>query len=279
METHFNTFDDLVIGDSDWGDYDNDGDLDLVLTGSIDSSPLGGRTKIFENMGSGFKESFENQINDFVSGGALAWGDFDNDGDLDLAIGGEEAKSGSNNPRNFEIYENKGSAFKMIYQEINTGINLGSVNWGDYDKDGDLDLLITGFSFGSNTFRTSAIIDNNSEGFARNENIQLTGVASGSGEWGDYDNDGDLDILLNGSTYENGNFDRNTLIYEDTDSKFNLVFEDAIIGTEEGEATWGDFDQDGDLDILVIGRASNDFDDRWAGYMKIQEMVLLRLKI
>lgn len=180
---------------------------------------------------------------------------------MDLAVGGEEAAEGSNNPRNLEIYENIGTGFQMIYQEISTGINLGSCDWGDYDKDGDLDLLVTGSTFGNSTFRNTSIIDNTAGGFVKNTDIALIGVGSGSGEWGDYDNDGDLDILLNGNTFEGNVFDRITLIYENTNSGFNVVFESTFTGTEEGEATWGDYDDDGDLGVLVIGRNSDDFTD------------------
>ena len=258
IEVFPDTFTSLLIGDSDWGDFDNDGDLDIILSGSIDSSPAGGRTILYQNNGDGFT-AIETAINNFL-GGAVSWGDFDNDGDLDLAIGGEEAADGSNNPRNIEIYENTATGFLRVYQELNTGITLGSVDWGDYDQDGDLDLLLTGFS-STATSRRSSIIDNTSDGFSRNTAVELIGVASGSGKWGDYDNDGDLDILLNGSTFEEGVLDRQTLIYQNTANEFALVFEDVFIGTEEGEADWGDFDSDGDLDILVIGRGSDDFDD------------------
>jgi predicted nucleotidyltransferase len=260
VEVFPGTFIDLVIGDSEWGDFDNDGDLDIIISGSIDASPAGGVTKIYMNVGSSFVEVYENQINGFI-GSAVALGDYDNDGDLDVAIGGEEATDGSNNPRNIEIYKNTGTGFQMVYQETNTGITNGSLNWGDYNKDGDLDLLVTGMTYGNSTYRTSTIIDNTSEGFVKNTKIDLVGVGNGSGEWGDYDNDGDLDILLSGSTYENNTLSRMTLIYENNDNDFNVVFENTFIGTEEGEAIWGDYDNDGDLDILIVGRPSTEFSD------------------
>jgi hypothetical protein len=248
----------LVIGDCDWGDYDNDGDLDIVISASTDSSPQGGITKIFQNNGIEFLEVYSGQINGFI-GAAVAWGDYDCDGDLDLAIGGEEAAPAANNPRNMEIYENTGTGFEIVYQKINNGIKLGSADWGDYDNDGDLDLLVTGFTFGNNSFRTTHIIKNTASGFEKNETAQFLGVGSGSGRWGDYDNDGDLDILINGSTYENNIFDRVTKIYQNVDGTFQLLNNDLFIGTEEGEASWGDYDDDGDLDIAIIGRLSDDF--------------------
>jgi len=255
-EVYAGTFMGMFSADCDWGDYDNDGDLDIIISGSSDTSP-NGTSVIYNNSGSGFNQVYAGQINGF-RGAAVQWGDFDSDGDLDLAIGGEAAGSETNNPRNAEIYKNTGSGFELIYQEIYTGINNGTVDWGDYDNDGDLDLLMTGASFENSTYRTTHIVDNTPTGFVKNESIELIGV-SGSCQWGDYDNDGDLDILLCGSTYENSELDYNTYIYKNNNGTFESVFEGNIIGTTEGEAEWGDYDNDGDLDILVVGRSSLDF--------------------
>lgn len=71
VEVFEGLFTGLAIADSEWGDYDNDGDLDLVISGSTDTSPMGGTTSIFENTGSGFVEVFENEINGFI-GSAVA---------------------------------------------------------------------------------------------------------------------------------------------------------------------------------------------------------------
>jgi len=78
-----------------------------------------------------------------------------------------------------------------------TGVNESSVAWGDYDNDGDLDILITGLSDPGGWI--SKIYSNNgNNSFTEQTGISLTGVAQGSVAWGDYDNDGDLDILLTG---------------------------------------------------------------------------------
>ena len=71
-----------------------------------------------------------------------------------------------------------------------------SVAWGDYDNDGDLDILLTG---DSDTYPISKIYRNNGDNtFTEQTSIALTGVFCCSAKWGDYDNDGDLDILLTG---------------------------------------------------------------------------------
>jgi hypothetical protein len=253
-------FPDLVIGDCDWGDYDNDGDMDLAISASVDSSPGTGSTKIYNNSSGSFVEVNEGEISDFI-GSVVAWGDFDRDGDLDLAIGGEEALPTSNNPRDIEIYQNNNNVFERIYVMQHTGVMLGSADWGDYDKDGDLDLLVTGYSSGNASARTAHVIDNTPTGFVRNEDITMIGVAYGEGNWGDYDKDGDLDIIVNGSTYENENLDRLTQIYQNTNGSFQPVLANTIIGSEEGQASWGDYDEDGDLDVVVIGRTTSDFSE------------------
>ena len=71
-----------------------------------------------------------------------------------------------------------------------------SVDWGDYDNDGDLDILITGETYSG---EDSKIYKNNGDGtFTEQTGISLTGVSYSSAAWGDYDNDGDLDIVLSG---------------------------------------------------------------------------------
>jgi hypothetical protein len=69
------------------------------------------------------------------------------------------------------------------------------VAWGDYDNDGDLDILLTGFDPDGNS--VAKLYRNNGGGFG-DSGVALTGVGASSVAWGDYDNDGDLDILLTG---------------------------------------------------------------------------------
>ncbi len=73
--------------------------------------------------------------------------------------------------------------------------------WGDYDNDGDLDILIAGNTLLGNTPGGLIVtkIYNNNNGVFTDINAGLPGVTKGSVSWGDYDNDGDLDILLNDS--------------------------------------------------------------------------------
>jgi len=76
-------------------------------------------------------------------------------------------------------------------------LSAGSAEWGDYDNDGDLDILLTGNTgapFGGEIY--SKIYRNNGDNtFTDQTSIGLTGVYSGAASWGDYDNDNDLDII------------------------------------------------------------------------------------
>ncbi len=70
----------------DWGDYDNDGDIDLLITGSTMSYPNSNPvTEIYKNEGNNTFSKINNTSIDGVSEGHADWGDFDNDGDLDLS--------------------------------------------------------------------------------------------------------------------------------------------------------------------------------------------------
>ena len=67
--------------------------------------------------------------------------------------------------------------------------------WGDYDNDGDLDLLITG---ASSSGYVANLYENDTGNFVNSSTI-LERMSNGDVEWGDYDNDGDLDLIMSGS--------------------------------------------------------------------------------
>jgi predicted nucleotidyltransferase len=121
-----------------WGDYDNDGDLDILLTGYSGSAAV---SKIYKNNGDG---TFTEQTSISLAGvqySSVAWGDYDNDRDLDILLTG----SLSNGNPVSKIYKNNGNGTFTEQTSISlTGVQNSSVAWGDYDNDGDLDILLTG---------------------------------------------------------------------------------------------------------------------------------------
>lgn len=211
---------------AEWGDYDRDGDLDILLTG----------THLYRNDGGTFKE-VSTDLPD-VSAGAASWGDFDNDGDLDVAISGRHNSSDLSG-----IYRNNGGTSFTDTDAAIPNVFDGSMAWGDYDGDGDLDLLMTGIS---STLGMISRVYRNDNGVFKSSGIALTGVGHSSAVWGDYDNDGDLDILLSGMRSDSSYIMR---IYRNSGGNFTSIGA-ALDGQHYSTVRWGDYDNDGDLDIL-----------------------------
>ena len=172
-----------------WGDYDNDGDPDILLVGGASSGAL--RARIYRNDGGTFSDIGAGlpETNRESSG---AWGDYDNDGDLDILLAGWLGGSSDAITR---VYRNDGGGTFTDIDAGMTGMFRGSSAWGDYDNDGDLDILLTG----SNMSAFVTLIYRNDDGsFADSGIDSLPAGGYGSAVWGDYNGDGDLDILLSG---------------------------------------------------------------------------------
>ncbi|MHC5054091.1 MAG: FG-GAP repeat domain-containing protein [Planctomycetota bacterium] len=123
---------------------------------------------------------------------SLAWGDCDNDGDLDLAVAGQ-----SSSAIIATVYENDGAGGFSEFPGLSlTGVNDCSLAWGDCDNDGDLDLAVAGQS--SRAIITTVYESDGAGGFSEFPSLGLTGVYGCSLAWGDCDNDGDLDLAVAG---------------------------------------------------------------------------------
>jgi hypothetical protein len=242
-------------GSVDWGDFDNDGDLDILQSGywSGGSQLI---TKIYKNNGVDFAEYTTSLPG--VQYSSNSWGDYDNDGDLDFVLTGSNGSTGIS-----QIYRNDNRVFTDINAGL-TGVYFGSAEWRDYDNDGDLDLLIAGYS-GNNT----AIIYNNNNGVFTDINAGLTGINWGQASWGDFDSDGDLDIALSGNS-DSGNI---TKIYRNTAGSF-IDFVPNMTGLSQSSVNWADYDNDGDLDLLTAGyNGSNNVTIIYNNFMNIVNTV------
>ncbi|MDD5066705.1 MAG: FG-GAP-like repeat-containing protein, partial [bacterium] len=227
-----------------WGDYDNDGDLDLAAAGDYGPSGIPGLSKIYRNNGGGsFTDTGAGIIN--IAFCSVAWGDYDNDGDLDLVV------AGSTGEATLKLYRNDMNARFTVKSRL-LSVNASSAAWGDYDKDGDLDLLISGAKVPGGQ-RTNIIYRNNN-GNLVNINANLMGVSYGSVAWGDYDNDGDLDLACCGM--KTGSSGVTNIIYRNTGGRFTNILA-GLIGLSSSSCAWGDYDNDGDLDLAAAGMKFN----------------------
>jgi len=220
----------ILHGEASWGDYDNDGDLDIIIAGDSASIQI---CEIYKNDGGSF--TFVNSGLPVNTNSALDWGDYDNDGDLDILLSGGTA-SGSI----CRIYQNNSGFFSDINAGLQ-GLQIGDVAWGDYDNDGDLDVLALGGN--------ATEIYRNDNGSFTDINSNLQKVTSGAaGGWGDYDNDGDLDIFISG-TWLSVNYSR---IYENDAEGFTDISA-GLVGIYYGSSTWGDYNMDGNIDLVISG--------------------------
>ena len=234
-----------------FADYDRDGDLDLAITGKITEGY--GTTKIYQNDGKGNFSDSGIELMD-VYNSALAWGDYDNDGDLDLVLIG--ARMGAPGIV-AKIYENKGNGtFEDSGITDLTPIASGSVAWGDYDNDGDLDLALSGDTgvagnyickIYENDYKTNPTSPFSPVGAG------FPGVMNSSLAWGDYNNDGWLDIVISGQS--SGGYICQVW-KNDGDGTFSKTND--LTGVYNSSLAWGDYDNDGDLDLVVTGLTSGE---------------------
>jgi Tfp pilus assembly protein PilF len=214
-------------------------------------------------------------------GPGVAWGDVDNDGDDDLFVvsaGGPLSASEAQLAPSL-LYINDGSGhFTPSSQFPETRIHGMAAAWGDYDGDGWLDLVVTGYG----TLR----LYHNAKGILTRDPRfpDLKGFWSGV-SWGDYDNDGKLDLYVCGyvkyvpakageqrTSQQYGTAVPYTLNPASFDPERNLLFHNtgrglfAEVGVKAGvsnpdgrslSAVWHDFDNDGWLDLYV----ANDISD------------------
>jgi len=225
-------------------DYDNDGDLDLALTGWD-------RDSFYRNNGDGtfteYTDSANYAVGDTLHGMSAVWADYDNDGYVDLFVTNFGGKC--------VLYQNQGDG-TFSDATSDAGIDCADATgaiWFDFDDDGDEDLFVGRyFGYPDHLYRNNGDSTFTQVG-------DSAGVAGDDSTFGcvagDVDGDDDLDIYV--TRFHGGS----ALYQNDGDGTFSEITDSAGV-TVSGWATGcalEDFDSDGDLDLYVGRFYSNNY--------------------
>lgn len=252
---HYTFYDEWTSNGVAAGDYDRDGWVDLYVTrGDI------GPNLLFRNRGDGTFEEVAAALGVAISnakGAGPAFGDWDGDGWLDLFIGGIKSTA----PRLFKNLS--GMAFTEVTQAAGLGGGRGvfSCSMGDYDRDGDLDLLLTRWGWHHEPCDvpcTGHLWRNEGDGSFTDVDttVGITGFDdfdySYTGNFADIDSDGWPDLLIAADFGLWTKVGRSRVFRNQGDATFEDLTDPTVITDENGMgAAVGDYDNDGDLDWFV----------------------------
>ncbi len=235
-----------------WGDCDNDGDDDLLLSAS----------KLYRNNGDGTFTDISEAAG--ISGlpGSGMWADYDNDGRLDYYA---FSRGDSFDTRDRLVHNEGDCTFLPVEDSTHTPWDLyptEAVGWADYDNDGWVDLYVANYeesgeeiSNGTPNFLWRNLGDGHFVDATRAAGVYREYPQCGRGvSWGDFDNDGFIDLYVS-----NYRLDPNFLFHNNGDGTFT---EEAQARGVQGKwafgsyghsigSVWGDFDNDQDLDLFV----------------------------
>jgi hypothetical protein len=233
-----------------WADADGDGDLDAFLAGL---GSAGGRLYRGAPGGTFTLDAASPLSAATLKGTGCAWGDYDQDGHVDLAVAVLAGQLGMSGPNRLFHADGAGSWSEItgVAPANATGLHH-QVTWSDFDGDGDLDLFFASGPIGStgtDRMYRNQLAETGAATFVALSAGPLTSDARDSQAltWVDIDDDGDLDCYaINYTSVPNQ-------LYRNDGGTFTKLTTGSIV-TDMGAAhgvAWGDYDNDGDQDVFV----------------------------
>jgi hypothetical protein len=230
-----------------WVDFDNDGDLDLLVVNRTEFP-----NELFRNDGNKglVRVSAGDLTADRTSSTTACWADYDEDGFLDVWVVNRDGEDDA-------LYRNRGEGgFSRLAAGpmVGRGGDGRTCAWGDVDADGDLDLYVGNFlAVDGESKATNSLYLNRGDGsfeaMIGGPAVTEPGLTYGV-SWVDFDADGDLDLFVSNIARS----DQNALYRNDGSGGFAKVTSGPLVTDSGGPSkghTWGDFDNDGDLDLYV----------------------------
>ncbi|MCX6307046.1 MAG: FG-GAP-like repeat-containing protein [Bacteroidetes bacterium] len=244
-----------------WGDYNNDGNLDLLLVNNMNSGAANHHNYLFRNDGQGMWTLITDSPVYTNHGSAIgaSMADYDNDGFLDIYIVNTDTV-------NFLFHNNGNGTFTRNYTaagSIVTDIaHHWTAVWADYDNDGWQDCYVVNY-FATLPGENNALYHNNHDGtFSKDPSLSVNndGATDQTASWGDYDNDGYLDLYTAAYTSTGGYSTHNYLYHNNGDGTFTFMsgLQPSIDGNQSFGSGWLDFNNDGRLDLVVANNKSTD---------------------
>jgi ASPIC and UnbV/FG-GAP-like repeat/Bacterial Ig-like domain len=238
-----------------WGDFNNDGFDDLIMGQLTIFSGTSSQPLVYQNNGAGNFTLVNNSNLDLASYLVGTAADYDNDGKLDIFFT-------DLGPKSLLFKGNGDMTFTRVTPSVAEQVDVDSQNsvylastWGDYDKDGILDLFV---GINSSSY-TNILFKGNADGsFTRiTTGLEVTDMLqTGTASWVDIDNDGDLDLFLLDGTNGSGV----NKLYINSNGTFSASSAlSADVGITGFTASWGDYNNDQLLDLFIGTQSTTNY--------------------